>query len=66
MPEKSASPDRKAINARQYQWDKQNTKLVKIKLNCRTDSDILTHLKSLPNVQGYIKSLIRADIEKNK
>lgn len=39
-------------------------KQVLIKLNDRTDPDILAHLESIPNVQGYIKALIRADIGK--
>lgn len=39
-------------------------KQVLVKLNDRTDPDILSHLESIPNVQGYIKALIRADIDK--
>ena len=37
-------------------------KQVLVKLNDRTDPDILAHLESIPNVQGYIKALIRADM----
>ena len=33
-----------------------------LKLNLKTDSDILEKLSSVPNRQGYIKSLIRQDI----
>lgn len=41
-------------------------KQVLVKLNDRTDQDILTHLKGITNVQGYLKSLIRADISTKK
>ena len=30
-----------------------------------TESDILEHLRAQPNKQGYIKELIRADMQKN-
>ena len=45
-------------------WDGANTRQIKIKLNIRTDADILEHLGQTENVQGYIKALIREDIEK--
>ena len=35
---------------------------VYLKLNLSTDKDILEKLSSVPNRQGYIKSLIRQDI----
>lgn len=38
-----------------------NTKQVIIRLNKRTDADILETLAARENVQGYIKALIRAD-----
>lgn len=34
-----------------------------INVNRNTDADILEHLEKLDNVQGYIKALIRADME---
>ena len=43
-------------------YDSQHCKGVYLKLNVKTDSDILEKLASVPNVQGYIKSLIRQDI----
>ena len=43
-------------------YDKANTKQVILKLNKKTDKDILTHLDALPNKQGYIKELIREDM----
>lgn len=42
-------------------YDKANTKGVYLKLNTRTDADILDYLAKVDNVQGYIKRLIRAD-----
>ena len=35
---------------------------VYLKLNNKTDSDILDYLSSVPNRQGYIKQLIRDDM----
>ena len=44
-------------------YDRHNTKQVKLKLNLNTDADILERLTRSGNVQGYIKALVRADIE---
>lgn len=44
-------------------YDSRNTKQIKLKLNLSTDADILQRLEASGNVQGYIKALIRADIE---
>ena len=38
----------------------------KLDLNRNTDADIIEHLENLPNKTGYIKELIRADLNKNK
>ncbi len=46
------------------EYDVTNTKQIKLKLNIKTDADILDKLSSINNVQGYIKSLIREDISK--
>ena len=35
-----------------------------LKINRNTDADILDHLESLDNVQGYIKDLIRDDLRR--
>lgn len=45
-------------------YDQANTKQIKLKLNLKTDEDILSKLESVDNIQGYIKDLIRADILK--
>lgn len=43
-------------------YDKENTKMFGVKLNLKTDADIIAKLESIENKQGYIKALIRADI----
>ena len=48
---------------RQNDWQKKNTTLMQVRLNNSTDKDILTHLETVPSKQGYIKDLIRADME---
>ena len=44
-------------------WDKANTTRIALKLQNRTDADILSRLETVGNKQGYIKALIRKDIE---
>ena len=48
----------------QDKYDKENTVQVKLKLNKKTDADILDKLDSVEYKQKYIKELIRADISK--
>lgn len=50
---------------RQARYDEKNTRIVKMKLNLKTDRDILEKLDSEPNKQGYIKKVIREDIKKS-
>lgn len=45
-------------------YDAANTKQIMLKLNRKTDADILSALEACGNVQGYIKNLIRADLAK--
>lgn len=45
-------------------YDKENTTQIKMKLNNKTDRDIIDHLKKQGNKQGYLKSLIRDDMKK--
>ena len=45
-------------------YDRLNTKRIILKLNKRTDADILEILENVGNKQGYIKDLIRQDKEK--
>ncbi len=43
-------------------YDKANTKQILLKLNLKTDADILRHLEAQESMQGYIKRLIREDM----
>ena len=45
-------------------YDAVNAKNYHLKLNRKTDIDIIEHLESIQNVQGYIKELIRRDMGK--
>lgn len=47
----------------QERYDKTHTERVNLKLNKGTDKDILDKLASVPSKQGYIKALIRADLQ---
>ena len=46
----------------QAKYDKDNTIQIKLKLNKKTDKDIIDRLSAADNIQGYIKELIRLDI----
>lgn len=52
--------------AAQKKYDEKNTKQIKVKLNYKTDADIIKKLDSTDNMQGYIKQLIRKDINEKK
>ena len=43
-------------------YNKANVKQVPLKLNVKTDADIIEWLAEQPSRQGYIKALIRADM----
>lgn len=51
----------KRANAKAH---KKNTRCFTFRFTKSTDADVIAKLESVPNKQGYIKSLIRADIEK--
>lgn len=59
---KPVSEAHKRANAK---YDETHTKQVKMKLNLKTDADIIARLEQQDKVQSYIKALIRADILKN-
>ena len=46
------------------EYDKANTKGLYLKLNKKTDADIIEALNNCYNKQGYIKALIRRDLNK--
>ncbi len=50
----------------QNKYDANNTRKFGLKLNRKTDKELIEKLESVDSIQGYIKSLIRADVEKDK
>ena len=48
----------------QAKYDKANTRQIHLKLNRRTDADVIQALDNAESKQGYIKLLIRADISR--
>ena len=48
------------------QYAKENTQQIKFVLNKNLDADIIEWLSTKPNKQGYIKELIRRDMEQNR
>ena len=46
-------------------YDRANTRQIKFKLNLKTDADILERLDAVPNIQGYLKRLIRQDMARS-
>ena len=59
-------PSSEAQKRASAKYNKNNTRLITIRLMLSSDADILNYLDSLPNKQGYIKSLIRADMARAK
>ena len=44
-------------------YNKANTKQVILRLNLKTDADVLEKLEEVESKQGYIKELIRKDLK---
>lgn len=53
-----------AQNRAVAKYDRTHTKQVIMKLNLKTDADILKRLSEVDSKQGYIKRLIRHDMER--
>jgi len=47
-------------------YEAENCVRLNLKLNKKTDADVLTRLAAVGNKNGYIKDLIRADIRAGK
>lgn len=45
-------------------YDKFNTVKISLKLNSNTDADILSMLQTKKNKQGYIKELLKNDLDR--
>lgn len=50
----------------QMKYDAANTVSIHLKLNRRTDEDILAKLAAVDGKQSYIKDLIRQDIKEKR
>lgn len=50
-------------SARKYQ--KNNTKLISVRVNKKLEPEVLEWLESKPSMGGYILELIREDMERN-
>lgn len=53
-----------AQKAATVKYDKENTIRLSLKLNKTTDADILAKLSQVKSKQGYIKELIRSDLNR--
>ena len=51
-------------SAEKYQ--KNNTKLISVRVNKKLEPELLNWLESKPSMGGYMLELVRADIERNK
>ena len=49
----------------QDRYNKDNTIVVNIRIVKSTEADIIEQLERQPNKSGYIKALIRADIQRS-
>lgn len=52
----------KPSTIRQARYDKTHRTAYVLQLSLKNDADVIEKLNSVPNKQGYIKQLIRADI----
>lgn len=54
---------KEARNRATQKYTAANIKQIKLALNRKTDADIIEHLASIENINGYLKDLIRSDIK---
>ena len=50
----------------QLRYDKENTRKIILKLNTKTDADVIGKLEYVGNKQGYIKELVRENLRSHK
>lgn len=51
---------------RQNRYNKRSTTMVALRLNLKTDADILERLSQVPSKMGYVKRLIREDMARER
>ena len=51
--------------AARKKYAKEKTTSIAIRFMHNTEADLLKHLNSMPNKAGYIRALIREDMERN-
>ena len=51
-------------SAKKYQ--KNNTKLISVRVNKKLEPELLKWLESKPSMGGYMLDLVRADMKRNK
>lgn len=57
------SDAQKRAQKRYDEANKDKWRMIHLKLNKETDADIIKKLNAAPSIQGYIKELIRRDIQ---
>lgn len=60
------SIEKKRKQTPQEKYHKEHTQSITIRLMKNTEQDIISKLEKVPNKAGYIKGLIRKDIESEK
>lgn len=62
MEYKTTEAQRRAI----YKYNKKMQRNITLSLNRKTDADMIVFLENKESIGGYIKSLIRKDMDKAK
>ena len=47
-------------------YEKENLRQIRLKINRKTEPELLEWIEKQDNIQGYIKRLIQEDMEKGK
>ena len=48
------------------QYEKENIRQIRLKINRKTEPELIEWIEKQGNIQGYIKRLIREDMEKQQ
>ena len=58
--------DKEKKQAYDQQYEKTNLRQIKLNINRKTEPELLKWIEKRENIQGYIKRLIREDMEKDR